>query len=237
MRWFRDQETTSRSGSGRPGAGWAASDYPSGRQGTSRARNARARGAVRSGGAIASANTPTEATAIWSSCGRHDADPTLRWQVLGVVVGAAIVAALLACSDFAALLTAFRAMRHRAANEAAAAERAPAAEIRNPGKHPHPVQKHLAKARRFAQTANQSLETAHRATRRAANIASRDVTAAYAATPTGAGLLSFNPPGVLLGERQKKRDEGLLQGIAPDRGMPRDVRLDMRVSVLGRRGG
>ena len=83
--------------------------------------------------------------------------------------------------------------------------------------------------------ASQQLEEAHKAARHAANIATRDVTAAYAATPTGVALLGLNPPGVLIMEAQKRRDEQLLQRIAPEHGMPRDIRLDMRVSVLGRR--
>lgn len=123
----------------------------------------------------------------------------------------------------------------RASTAISDAERARAARVRNPAKHPAAVQKHLHKARRFAAAANQQLKEAHKAARHAATIATRDVTAAYAATPTGVALLGLNPPGVLLTEAQKKRDEQLLQRIAPEHGMPRDVRLDMRVSVLGRR--
>ena len=124
----------------------------------------------------------------------------------------------------------------RTATTASEAERARVARIRNPSKHPHAVQKHLHKARRYAAAANQQLKMANKAARQAANIATRDVTAAYGATPTGAALLAFNPPGVMLTERQKTRDGHLLQQIAPEGGMPRNVRLDMRVGVLGRRG-
>lgn len=124
----------------------------------------------------------------------------------------------------------------RAAVDAAEAQRLRAAKIHNPAKHPGPVQKHLHKARAFAAEAKKQAQLAQHAAGRARLVAARDVGASYVATPLGAALISAAPPGIALSEAQKRRDERLLQQLAPDGGMPRDVKLQMRASSISKPG-
>lgn len=99
----------------------------------------------------------------------------------------------------------------------------------HPAKHVHKVQQHLHRANRLAKEA--AVHTKLAATRaRQLAAAKGGVVGSYVATPTGAALFAGLPPEIMLTEAQKKRDERTLRSITPEGGMPRDTRLDMRVS-------
>ena len=57
----------------------------------------------------------------------------------------------------------------------------------------------------------------------------RDVALFPGATASGAALMSASPPGVALSQAQKQRDEDLLKSIAPEKGFPKDARMDIRI--------
>lgn len=57
----------------------------------------------------------------------------------------------------------------------------------------------------------------------------RDVALFPGATAGGAALLMANPPGVVLNEAQKRSESRISVAIAPAKGWPKDVRMDIRV--------
>ena len=124
----------------------------------------------------------------------------------------------------------------RAASDAAEAQRARAAKIANPAKHPGPVQKHLHRARRLTTEAQAQAKLAHKHTVEL-GVARLGMAAAYAATPAGAALMVGLPPDQVLTEAQRRRDkQNAASHLAPEGGMPRDTRLDMRVTSVSRHG-
>ena len=82
----------------------------------------------------------------------------------------------------------------------------------------------------FEQRTQAQLRAADAATGRIRVVASRDVGLFQGATVAGTGLLTAAPPGVVLTSAQKKRDENYERSLAPKDGMPRDVRLEIRVT-------
>ncbi len=122
------------------------------------------------------------------------------------------------------------------AAKAAAEARARVAKIRNPANHPDPVARRMHKVRvleREAQTQAQKVEWANSRIR---TVAVRDVGVFQGATLAGTGLLSAVPPGVVLDDQQKRRDEEYQKSLVPHGGMPKDVRLEMRVIGYSRPG-
>lgn len=119
----------------------------------------------------------------------------------------------------------------RTLTDASDAQRARAAKIANPAKHVHKVQQRLSRANRLAKEAAAHAKLA--ATRaRQLGAAKGGIVGSYVATPTGATLFAGLPPEIMLTEAQSKRDAQLLKSITPEGGMPRDARLDMRVTSL-----
>ena len=116
------------------------------------------------------------------------------------------------------------------ANRAAVEARARVAKIRNPDRHPGPLNRRLRKAKVFEQRTQAQLRAADAATGRIRVVASRDVGLFQGATAAGTGLLTTAPPGVVLTPAQNKRDEDYERSLAPKDGMPRDVRLEIRVT-------
>ncbi len=115
------------------------------------------------------------------------------------------------------------------ASRAASEARARVAKIRNPSSHPDPVARRMHKVRvleREAQFQAHKVEEANSSIRTAAV---RDVGVFQGATLAGTGLLAAAPPGVVLSDRQKRRDEDYQKSLIPEGGMPKDVRLEMRV--------
>lgn len=122
----------------------------------------------------------------------------------------------------------------RAGKEAEAAARARIGKISNPAKHPVPVARRTRQLNRIVdQVAKQ-----HAATHKLSNDLARtryfDAPAALAATPAGAALITTAPPALALSQRQRGRDENYLKLLEPAGGMPRDVKLEMRASAVGK---
>ena len=115
------------------------------------------------------------------------------------------------------------------ADGAAVEARARAAKIRNPWRHPAPLNRRLHKAKLLEQRTQALLHAADAATGRIGVVATRDIGLFQGATVAGTGLLTAAPPGVVLSPVQKKRDEDYERSLAPKGGLPRDVRLELRV--------
>ncbi len=106
--------------------------------------------------------------------------------------------------------------------------------IHNPTKHPGPVNHRMHKVRVLARQADAQRQEAQNLTHRMRVVAARDVTASFIATPVGTALIVGSPPGNFLNDRQKQADEEYLKLLEPERGMPPDVKLEMRASAVGK---
>lgn len=106
--------------------------------------------------------------------------------------------------------------------------------IHNPKRHPQPVQYHANRARKLAKMAAQHIEEARRAHARIWLLTLRDANASFVATPVGTGLFAALPPSMVLSPEQRERDENRMALLAPKGGMPKDIRLEMRVSSITR---
>ena len=122
----------------------------------------------------------------------------------------------------------------RSSEDLAALARERVAAIHHPAKHPGPVNRRMHKVRVLARQAEAQRLAASNLTHRMRVVAARDVTASFAATPAGTALLAAAPPDMLLSEKQRKADEGYLKALEPKKGMPSDVKLEMRVSAVGK---
>lgn len=116
----------------------------------------------------------------------------------------------------------------------AATQRARIEKIRNPNRHPEPVQRHAHRAVKFAQLAVEKEREAVAAMHRLVLVALRDVNASFVASPVSAGLMAGAPPEMVLSKDQQQKDERLISLLAPEHGMPRDVKFQMRVSSVTR---
>lgn len=122
----------------------------------------------------------------------------------------------------------------RSSDELAASARERVAAIHNPGRHPGPVNRRLHKVQVLARQADAQRQAAQDLTHRMRVISARDVTASFVATPVGTALMVGSPPAMLLSAKQAKADANYLQLLEPEKGMPHDVKLEMRVSAMGR---
>jgi hypothetical protein len=82
------------------------------------------------------------------------------------------------------------------------------------------------------------VEAQHRTTRVLSGQLARtryfDVPAALGATPAGAALIAATSPAVATSKSQQERDDNYLKSLEPAGGMPRDVKLQMRPSTVGK---
>ncbi len=118
----------------------------------------------------------------------------------------------------------------RSLTEAAQAKRAEIAKVPHPAKNPHKIQQIRTRANKFTRAAADQAKNARKAAR-VLKAARLGATGSYGATPTGAALLATLPPDILLSEEQMRRDERAKKlSLTPQGGMPRNIRLDMRVS-------
>lgn len=108
--------------------------------------------------------------------------------------------------------------------------RARIAKIRNPARHPDPVARRMRKVNAFEREAQAQARAVEDAHNRIRTVAVRDIGSFQGATLAGTGLLAAAPPGVLLSANQTKHDEDYMKTLAPRGGMPKDVRLEMRVT-------
>ena len=120
----------------------------------------------------------------------------------------------------------------RAVSEA----RARVAKIRNPLHHPAPVNRRLHKVRLLDQETRAQLHKAEAATSRMKLLAERDLGLFQGATLAGTGLITAAPPGVVLSQTQKQRDEEYKKTLIPKGGLPRDVRLNIRIMSFSTSG-
>ena len=117
---------------------------------------------------------------------------------------------------------------------AAAAARARVAKIRNPVKHPGPIAKRMRQAKRLATQLEQQHRRASHLSRELTRTKYFDVPAAVGATPAGAALISAAPPALALRKGQQRRDEDYMKSLAPAEGLPRDVKLALGTSTIGK---
>ena len=101
--------------------------------------------------------------------------------------------------------------------------------VTNPAKHPAEVARQMDRVRKYQAEAAAQAKLVDAANAKIRLIFMRDVALFPGATAGGAAMMAANPPGVVLSEAQKKRDEDLLKTITPAGGMPKDTRLDIRV--------
>ena len=113
---------------------------------------------------------------------------------------------------------------------AAEAARVRAAKIRNPTHHPAAVNRRLHKAKVLEQAAQTQLRQAEAASSRARLLAGRDLGLFQGATLAGTGLMTAAPPGVVLSPAQNKWDEDYKNSLIPEKGLPRDVHLAVRIT-------
>lgn len=115
--------------------------------------------------------------------------------------------------------------------------RARVAKIRNPAHHPGPVNRRLRKVKVLEQETRAQLQRADAMTSRMRLLAGRDLGLFQGATLAGTGLMTAAPPGVVLSPGQNRRDEEYKNSLIPKGGLPRDVRLNVRItssSTLGK---
>ena len=122
----------------------------------------------------------------------------------------------------------------RAAEAASLAQRERMTRIRNPARHPGPLQRHAHRARVLAAEAKAHQAAVLHAHERMAMLTARDIGASYAASPTSAALLAGLPPKMLESRADIANDERILDLLKPEHGMPPDVKLEARVSGIHR---
>ena len=127
------------------------------------------------------------------------------------------------------------------AMESATQQRERATKIRNPERHPAPVQRHLARANRLEKTAIAAQARASKAQRDLELVIMRDLPASWIGAPAATGILIGSPPRMWHHQQSDETSAGTspLQLLAPYPG--RDNRfpfipqkLEMRVGVCAR---
>ncbi len=135
-------------------------------------------------------------------------------------------------SEEAAKAAAGSATTARAAEEA----RVRIAKIRNPTRHPAPVNRRLHKVKVLNQAVQAQLREADALTSRMRLLAGRDLGVFQGATLAGTGLMTAAPPGVLLNPAQNRRDEEYKASLVPKGGLPKDIRLNVRIMSFSTSG-
>lgn len=102
--------------------------------------------------------------------------------------------------------------------------------IANPEKHPGPVNRRMRKVAAFERAAESQAKAADEAHTRIRMTALKDLGVVPGSTLGSTGLLMGAPPAMALSPEQRERDEQLRKTLAPEGGMPKDVKLEMRVS-------
>lgn len=117
----------------------------------------------------------------------------------------------------------------KAAQNAEAA-RARLGKIANPEKHPGPVARRMRKVAGFERATASQAKAADEAQARIRSTMLKDLGVVPGATLGGTGMLMAAPPDVVLSPAQRERDEHFRRMLAPTGGMPKDVKMEMRVS-------
>ncbi len=113
----------------------------------------------------------------------------------------------------------------------AEAARARVGKIANPEKHPGPVNRRMRKVNAFQRAVEAQAKAAQDAHDRIRLTALKDLGVVPGATLGSAGLLAGAPPSLMLTAEQRERDEQYRRLLAPSGGMPKDVKMEMRVSA------
>ena len=108
--------------------------------------------------------------------------------------------------------------------------RARVAKIANPQNHPGPVNRRMRKVTAFQPAAEAQAKAAQAAHNRIRMTALKDLGIVPGATLGSTGLLMGAPPSMALTSEQLERDERYRRMLAPTGGMPKDVKMEMRVS-------
>ena len=101
--------------------------------------------------------------------------------------------------------------------------------VTNPSRHPAEVARQMDRVRKYQAEAAAQSKLVDAANAKIRLLFARDVALFPGATAGGAALMSASPPGVALSQAQKQRDEDLLKSIAPEKGFPKDARMDIRI--------
>jgi hypothetical protein len=105
------------------------------------------------------------------------------------------------------------------------------ARITNPSRHPGPVNRRIHKVRQFERATEEQASAAKAAQDRIRYTALKDLGVVPGATLGSTGLLMGAPPDSLLSAEQRERDEQYRKSLAPQGGMPKDIKMEMRVSA------
>ena len=122
----------------------------------------------------------------------------------------------------------------RETDSLAEAARARAAKIHNPSRHPGPVNRRLHRVKVLTRQADAQRLAAERLALKRNWVRGRDVTASFAATPTGTAAIVAAPPSMVLTQAQRRSDTDYLKLLEPEHGMPRDMKLELRTSAVGK---
>jgi hypothetical protein len=112
----------------------------------------------------------------------------------------------------------------------AEAARARLGKIANPAKHPGPVNRRMHKVAAFQRAVEAQAKAAEDAHNRIRLTALKDLGVVPGSTLGSAGLLAGVPPSMMISSEQRERDEQYRRMLAPTGGMPKDVKMEMRVS-------
>ena len=117
-----------------------------------------------------------------------------------------------------------------AAARNAEAARARVAKIAHPQKHPGPLSRRMRKVAAFERATEVQAKAAQAAQNRIGMTMLKDLGVIPGATLGSTGLLAGAPPAMVLSAGQRDQDERYRRMLAPAGGMPKDVKLEMRVS-------
>lgn len=83
--------------------------------------------------------------------------------------------------------------------------------------------------RAFKHEATAQAQAATVANTRIPGVAMRDIGVFHGAASGGKALMTAAPPGLAMSAEQNRRDEDYKKSLIPHGGMPKDIRLEMRV--------
>jgi hypothetical protein len=108
--------------------------------------------------------------------------------------------------------------------------RARVAKIVNPSRHPGPLNRRMHKVAAFERAAETQAKAAQAAHDRIRMTALRDIGIVPGSSIGSTGLLAGAPPSLALSPGQRERDEQTRRTLVPAGGMPKDVKMELRVS-------
>lgn len=164
-----------------------------------------------------------------------ESNTTVQWMRIGATVMLlpdVAVGGVRALGEIGKLGTEAREATAASAEAARNAEaaRARVAKIANPAKHPGPVARRMRKVAAFERATEDQAKAAQAAQSRIRATMLKDLGVVPGATLGGTGLLMGAPPDVMLSPEQREQDERYRRMLAPTGGMPKDVKMEMRVS-------